>query len=69
MLRVSIKASQSDARRAGAGVIDFFADRSKVQQREAGVRHDLIDAVFALGGEDDLVHLLAREGVVGVYGD
>jgi glycyl-tRNA synthetase beta chain len=43
-----------------AMAIDFFADRLKVQQREAGVRHDLIDAVFALGGEDDLVRLLAR---------
>jgi len=41
-------------------VLGFFADRLKVQQREAGVRHDLIDAVFALGGEDDLVRLLAR---------
>jgi glycyl-tRNA synthetase beta chain len=41
-------------------LINFFADRLKVQQREAGVRHDLIDAVFALGGEDDLVRLLAR---------
>ena len=41
-------------------ILDFFADRLKVQQREAGVRHDLIDAVFALGGEDDLVRLLAR---------
>src|SRR5206468_7959172 len=41
-------------------VTSFFADRLKVQQREAGVRHDLIDAVFALGGEDDLVRLLAR---------
>ncbi|MBO9498420.1 MAG: glycine--tRNA ligase subunit beta [Novosphingobium sp.] len=41
-------------------VVDFFADRLKVQQREAGVRHDLIDAVFALGNEDDLVRLLAR---------
>lgn len=41
-------------------IIQFFADRLKVQQREAGVRHDLIDAVFALGGEDDLVRLLAR---------
>ncbi|MBC7158748.1 MAG: glycine--tRNA ligase subunit beta [Porphyrobacter sp.] len=39
---------------------DFLADRLKVQQREAGVRHDLIDAVFALGNEDDLVRLLAR---------
>ncbi|MEL1250243.1 glycine--tRNA ligase subunit beta [Aurantiacibacter gilvus] len=46
---------------AGEGdLLDFFADRLKVQQREAGVRHDLIDAVFALGGEDDLVRLLAR---------
>lgn len=41
-------------------LINFFADRLKVQQREAGVRHDLIDAVFALGEEDDLVRLLAR---------
>ncbi|MEO8374814.1 MAG: glycine--tRNA ligase subunit beta [Sphingomonas bacterium] len=38
----------------------FFADRLKVQQREGGVRHDLIDAVFALGAEGDLVRLLAR---------
>src|SRR5690554_132237 len=38
----------------------FLVERLKVQQREAGVRHDLIDAVFALGGEDDLVRLLAR---------
>ena len=40
--------------------LNFLIDRLKVQQREAGVRHDLIDAVFALGGEDDLVRLLAR---------
>ncbi len=43
----------------------FIIDRLKVQQREAGVRHDLIDAVFAAkndhgAGEDDLVRLLAR---------
>ncbi|MFL0413877.1 glycine--tRNA ligase subunit beta [uncultured Sphingomonas sp.] len=48
------------SRIANGDVLDFFADRLKVQQREAGVRHDLIDAVFALGGEDDLVRLLAR---------
>jgi glycyl-tRNA synthetase beta chain len=46
--------------RTAPEVLDFFADRLKVQQRDAGVRHDLIDAVFALGGEDDLVRLLAR---------
>ncbi|AHE55223.1 glycine--tRNA ligase subunit beta [Sphingomonas sanxanigenens] len=48
------------ARDVTGELADFFADRLKVQQREAGVRHDLIDAVFALGGEDDLVRLLAR---------
>ncbi|MEW9856829.1 glycine--tRNA ligase subunit beta [Novosphingobium sp. M1R2S20] len=41
-------------------IVLFLLERLKVQQREAGVRHDLIDAVFALGGEDDLVRLLAR---------
>ncbi|HET7604769.1 MAG TPA: glycine--tRNA ligase subunit beta [Sphingomicrobium sp.] len=46
--------------RTAPEVLDFFADRLKVQQREAGVRHDLIDAVFALGSEDDLVRLLVR---------
>jgi len=41
-------------------LLAFFADRLKVHLREQGVRHDLIAAVFALGGEDDLVRLLAR---------
>ncbi|AWK87477.1 glycine--tRNA ligase subunit beta [Azospirillum thermophilum] len=41
-------------------LLSFFADRLKVTLRDQGVRHDLIDAVFALGGEDDLVRLLAR---------
>ena len=38
----------------------FFADRLKVVLREKGIRHDLIDAVFAEGGGDDLVRLVAR---------
>jgi glycyl-tRNA synthetase beta chain len=41
-------------------LLEFFADRLKVYLREQGVRHDLINAVFALGDEDDLVRLLAR---------
>ncbi len=41
-------------------LLAFFADRLKVVLRDQGVRHDLVDAVFALGGEDDLVRLLAR---------
>lgn len=41
-------------------LLDFFADRLKVHLREKGVRHDLVSAVFALGGEDDLVRLMVR---------
>ncbi len=41
-------------------VSSFFAERLKVALREQGVRHDLIDAVFSLGGEDDLVRLVTR---------
>ncbi|HEY2049687.1 MAG TPA: glycine--tRNA ligase subunit beta [Caulobacteraceae bacterium] len=41
------------------GLMAFFADRLKVALREAGRRHDLVDAVFALG-DDDLVRVVAR---------
>ena len=42
-----------------AGVLAFLAERLKVQLREQGARHDLVDAVFALG-DDDLVRVLQR---------
>src|SRR5690606_11881557 len=48
------------ARDAALDLLSFFADRLKVHLREAGVRHDLITAVFALSGQDDIVLLLAR---------
>ena len=48
-------------------LLDFFADRLKVHLREKGVRHDLIDAVFALGGEDNLVRLLGRVDALGAF--
>lgn len=60
MAEASYEAFQTNQKAVFTTLPDFFADRLKVQQREAGVRHDLIDAVFALGGEDDLVRLLAR---------
>lgn len=41
-------------------LLPFFADRLKVLLREKGIRHDLIDAVFSLGTEDELVRLVAR---------
>ncbi|NQV57889.1 MAG: glycine--tRNA ligase subunit beta, partial [Rhodospirillales bacterium] len=50
-----------------ADLLSFFADRLKVHLREQGVRHDLISAVFALGGEDDLVRLLARVEALGAF--
>ncbi|WP_207459366.1 glycine--tRNA ligase subunit beta [Azospirillum sp. SYSU D00513] len=48
------------AETVASDLLAFFADRLKVVLREQGVRHDLVDAVFALGGEDDLSRLLAR---------
>lgn len=41
-------------------LLAFFADRLKVHLREKGARHDLIDAVFALGGQDDLALIVKR---------
>ncbi|PIB97026.1 glycine--tRNA ligase subunit beta [Caulobacter sp. X] len=41
------------------GVLPFFADRLKVTLRDQGKRHDLVDAVFALG-DDDLARIVAR---------
>ena len=43
-----------------AALLAFFAERLKVQQREKGVRHDLIDAAFAVSGDDDLLRLIKR---------
>ncbi|MBS0241443.1 MAG: glycine--tRNA ligase subunit beta [Proteobacteria bacterium] len=41
-------------------LLSFFADRLKVHLREKGARHDLIDAVFSLGGQDDLALIVKR---------
>jgi glycyl-tRNA synthetase beta chain len=44
---------------ASDDLLAFFADRLKVLLREQGQRHDLVDAVFALG-DDDLVRIVSR---------
>jgi glycyl-tRNA synthetase beta chain len=41
-------------------LLTFFADRLKVYLRDSGARHDLIDAVFALGNQDDLLMIVRR---------
>ena len=47
------------------GLAAFFADRLKVYLREMGARHDLIDAVFALPGQDDLRMIVWRVEALG----
>jgi glycyl-tRNA synthetase beta chain len=47
----------------------FFADRLKVQLREQGARHDLVDAVFALEGQDDLLLVVRRVEALGQFLD
>jgi len=41
-------------------LLSFFADRLKVQLRDQGARHDLVDAVFSLEGQDDLLLIVRR---------
>jgi len=50
-------------------LIAFFADRLKVQLREQGARHDLVDAVFALEGQDDLLLIVRRVEALGKFLD
>ncbi len=48
-----------------ADLLAFSADRLKVQLRDQGARHDLVDAVFALGGQDDLLMVVRRVEALG----
>jgi glycyl-tRNA synthetase beta chain len=50
-------------------LLSFFADRLKVQLREQGARHDLVDAVFALEGQDDLLMIVRRVDALGKFLD
>jgi glycyl-tRNA synthetase beta chain len=48
-------------------LLSFFADRLKIQLREQGARHDLVDAVFALGNQDDLLMVVRRVEALGKF--
>ncbi|MBN9050337.1 MAG: glycine--tRNA ligase subunit beta [Rhizobiales bacterium] len=50
-------------------LLSFFADRLKVQLREQGARHDLVDAVFALEGQDDLLLIVRRVEALAAFLD
>jgi glycyl-tRNA synthetase beta chain len=53
----------------GSDLLSFFADRLKVQLREQGARHDLVDAVFSLEGQDDLLMIVRRVEALGKFLD
>jgi glycyl-tRNA synthetase beta chain len=48
-------------------LLSFFADRLKIQLREQGARHDLVDAVFALERQDDLLLIVRRVEALGTF--
>lgn len=63
---LSVKA---DAEKLSGDLLAFFADRLKVQLRDQGARHDLVDAVFSLGGQDDLLMVVRRVEALGKFLD
>ena len=56
-----------DSHALGLDLLGFFADRLKVYLRDQGARHDLIDAIFALGGQDDLALIVKRVNALGDF--
>jgi glycyl-tRNA synthetase beta chain len=58
-----------DTTAARQSLLEFFADRLKVQLRDNGSRHDLVDAVFALGGQDDLLLIVRGVEALGKFLD
>lgn len=63
---LSVKA---DTEKLSGDLLAFFADRLKVQLRDQGARHDLVDAVFSLGDQDDLLIVVRRVEALGKFLD
>ena len=81
-MKLEVLVSQKDAKLSGPHLVQahsylkqthellaFFADRLKVRLREQGARHDLVDAVFALEGQDDLLMAVRRIEALGQFLD
>jgi glycyl-tRNA synthetase beta chain len=64
-----IKWAGRQVRGSSVDLLSFFADRLKVQLREQGARYDLVDAVFALEGQDDLLMVFRRVEALGKFLD
>lgn len=56
----SVNWAGRNVRKNSVDLLAFFADRLKVQLRDQGARHDLVDAVFALEGQDDILMIVRR---------
>ncbi len=69
LLEAGTKHPLIDSEKLPADLLSFFADRLKVQLRDQGARHDLVDAVFALGGQDDLLMIVRRVEALGKFLD
>ncbi|WP_413988857.1 glycine--tRNA ligase subunit beta [Labrys okinawensis] len=67
LLATIARASFTDTDKVAVNLLDFFADRLKVQLRDQGARHDLVDAVFSLGGQDDLLLVVRRIEALGRF--
>jgi glycyl-tRNA synthetase beta chain len=69
LLEKGAKFPAADVEKLPRDLLSFFADRLKVQLRDQGARHDLVDAVFALGGQDDLLMVVRRVEALGKFLD
>ncbi len=69
LLETGTQQSLIDSRLVPNDLLSFFADRLKVQLRDQGARHDLVDAVFALEGQDDLLLIVRRVEALGKFLD
>lgn len=65
--RIEADPALSESDTDAASLLAFFADRLKVYLRDKGARHDLIDAVFALPGQDDLLMVVRRVEALGSF--
>jgi glycyl-tRNA synthetase beta chain len=69
LLETGTRHALVDTHKLPSDLLSFFADRLKVQLREQGARHDLVDAVFALEGQDDLLMVVRRVEALGKFLD
>jgi glycyl-tRNA synthetase beta chain len=66
---VDIESSLTNVAASVGDVLVFFAERLKFQLREQGARHDLVEAVFALPAQDDLLMIVRRVEALGKFLD